>query len=162
MAKESQPDRMDVWRDFLATYAKVIGAVEQEMQAEDGLPLNWFDVLIQLYEAPDGRLRMQDLAESVMLTRSGLTRRIDRLAAAGLVRREPSPDDRRGMYTALTKEGRRILRRVVPSHVRHVEHHFRRHLSEEDAGALRAGFAKVLDAADGGAAESREDADESA
>ena len=151
MADESDPGRMDVWRDFLASYNRVISALERETQEQDGLPLNWFDVLINLSEAPGGRLRMQDLAESVILTRSGLTRRIDRLVEAGLVRRDPSPDDRRGAYTSLTEKGRRTLKRVIPSHVRSVERLFRRHLSEQEVPVLRSAFAKIL-AADAGEA----------
>ena len=137
-----------MWRDLLSTHKKVIGALEREMETERGIPLSWFDVLINLSKSPGGRLRMQELAESLMLTRSGLTRRIDRMAGEGLVRREPAPDDRRGMYTALTKKGRRRLANIIPGHVKSVERLFRSHLSDDDAVTLRSAFRKILEAVD--------------
>ena len=137
-----------MWRDFLSTHKKVIGALEREMETERGFSLSWFDVLINLSESTGRRLRMQDLAESLMLTRSGLTRRIDRMAEEGLVRREPAPDDRRGMYTALTKKGRRRLASIIPGHVKSVDRLFRSQLSDDDAVALRSAFRRIFEAAD--------------
>ena len=78
------------------------------------MPLGWYDVLLQLAEAPDHRLRMAELAERVLLSRSGLTRLVDRLAAEGLVTREPFPGDARGLYTVLTDAGLARLRAAAP------------------------------------------------
>ena len=138
---------MQVWRDFLAAHAGVIEALGREMESEQALPLNWFDVLVHLSEAPGMRLRMQDLAASVLLSRSGLTRRIDRMVESGLVRREPSPEDRRSTYAVLTEEGLGKLLQLVPGHRRNVERYFRRHLSQRDARVLQTVFAKILDTA---------------
>ena len=89
MSQSPSWDRMAVWREFIATYSRIMSALDEDMRKQSDLPLSWFDVLVQLSEAPGMRLRMQELASSVMLTRSGLTRRVDRMVAAGLVRREP-------------------------------------------------------------------------
>ena len=148
MSQSSNADRMQVWRDFLATYSRVMAALEEDLQSQSNLPLNWFDVLVQLSEAPDTRLRMQDLASFVMMTRSGLTRRIDRMVEAGLVRREPVPGDRRSAYTALTEEGFQKLLSVVPGHRDRVEQYFRSHLSEQDAEVMRHAFGRMLSAVD--------------
>ena len=81
------------------------------------MPLAWYDVLLTLAQAPERRLRMAQLADRVLLSRSGLTRLVDRLEREGLVRREPSPDDARGTYTVLTAAGLRRLRGAVPLHL---------------------------------------------
>ena len=93
-----EPDeaQLRVWRSFLETHSTLIRALEKEMQADQGLPLTWYDVLVHLSEASGGRLRHQALAKSLLLSRSGITRLVDRMATAGLVRREPCPDDRAG------------------------------------------------------------------
>lgn len=110
---------------------------------EQGVPLAWYDVLIQLHGAPDGRLRMQELADRVVLSRSGLTRLIDRMEDEGLVSREPVEDDRRGSYAALTTEGSATYDRLAPGHHRSIDEHFTRHLDEADLIALDRAVRKV-------------------
>ena len=100
--------------------------------ADVGMPLAWFDVLLQLREAPKRRLRMAELADRVLLSRSGLTRLIDRLQAEGLVRREPSQDDARGTYTVITQEGADRLRSASVPHLASVDREWMRHFSDED------------------------------
>lgn len=121
-----RPDdwRVEVWRSFLRTHALVVRALEHDLADDAGMPLGWYDVLLQLAEAPERRLRMADLAERVLLSRSGLTRLVDRLETEGLVRREPSPDDARGTYTVLTAHGIERLRQAVPGHLAAVQRHF--------------------------------------
>src|ERR1700761_6122695 len=116
--------RLDVWRSFLRAHAVVVAALERELSSQAGLPLAWYDVLLQLAEAPERRLRMAELADRVLLSRSGLTRLVDRLAADGLVRRERSPDDARGTYTVLTVAGVERFRRAVPGHLAAVQELF--------------------------------------
>src|SRR5438105_5022694 len=96
------PGHLASWLALLQAHSVVVEAVEREMQRDVGLPLAWFDVLIQLANAPDGRLRMQDLARSVLLSKSGLTRLVDRLVDAGLVGRAACEGDRRVTYAVLT------------------------------------------------------------
>lgn len=112
-----------MWRSFLRAHATVTRRLEQEL-ADAGMPLGWYDVLLQLAEAPRHRLRMAELADRVLLSRSGLTRLVDRLQAEGYVRRERSPDDARGTFTVLTREGRDALRAVVPAHLAGVRQHW--------------------------------------
>lgn len=146
MSQSPSWDRMAVWREFIATYSRIMSALDEDMRKQSDLPLSWFDVLVQLSEAPGMRLRMQELASSVMLTRSGLTRRVDRMVAAGLVRREPLPGDRRSVSAVLTEEGFQRLLSVVPGYREKVERYFRGHLSDEDVEAMRRVFRRVLSA----------------
>jgi len=112
-----------VWRDFLRAHAAVTRALEDELADEKVLPLTWYDVLVQLVEAPGRRLRMTELADRVLLSRSGLTRLVDRLVKAGLVERQPCPDDARGTYTVLTAAGFARLRDAAPVHLRGIREH---------------------------------------
>src|SRR5689334_4863692 len=107
-----RPDdwRLAAWRSFLRTHSQLARRLEQQLQAHGKIALGSYDVLVQLAEAPGNRLRMSELAEAVLLSRSGLTRLVDRLQRDGLVQREPDPDDARGLYTVLTEQGRDALR----------------------------------------------------
>jgi DNA-binding MarR family transcriptional regulator len=113
-------DQLGSWRAFLRAHAEVTRRLEADLMAEHQLPLAWYDVLVQLVEAPDRRLRMTDLAGEVLISRSGLTRLVDRLVAEGLVRREPAPDDARGTFAVITDEGYDRLRTATPTHLRGV------------------------------------------
>lgn len=127
--------RIGVWRSFLRAHATVARALERDL-ADTGVPLGWYDVLLQLAEAPERRLRMADLADRVLLSRSGLTRLVDRLQAEGYVRREPSRDDARGTYTVLTRAGFEALRRVVPVHLGGVRQNWLAHFSDDELRVL--------------------------
>ncbi len=78
----TNPD-VQMWRSFLETHSTVVKYLDRRMQEQHGLPLAWWDVLLQLADGPEGRLRMAELAESVLLTRSGITRLVDRMIGAG-------------------------------------------------------------------------------
>jgi DNA-binding MarR family transcriptional regulator len=125
-----------VWRSFLRAHATVMRELEREMASATGLPLAWYDVLLQLAEAPGRRLRMAELADRVLLSRSGLTRLIDRLQAEGLVRREPSPQDARGTYTVLTAAGFDRLRKAAPVHLAGIRDHWLAHFSDDELRVL--------------------------
>ena len=138
-------DPLLVWEAFLRTQAAIVRTLEREMMETDGLPLPWYDVLIQLYATPEKRLRMQVLAESVVLSRSGVTRLVDRLEREGLVRREASPEDRRGAYAVLTEEGTRAYLKARPNHYQGIREHFTRHLDTDDLQAMQTALAKLRD-----------------
>jgi DNA-binding MarR family transcriptional regulator len=92
---------------------------------------------------------MSELADAVLLSRSGVTRLVDRMERAGLVRREECPEDRRALYAALTPKGKRALDRAYPVHVRGIADHFGRHLSDEEAKTLAAALNRMLSSPDG-------------
>ena len=134
--------RLEAWRAFLHGHLLLTSTLGREMEAETGLPLTWYDVLLNLNEA-GGRLRMQELARAVLLSKSGLTRLVDRMVTAGYVGRQPDAGDRRGMLAVLTDEGKAALRRAAPVHLRGIDEHFGRHLSEEEAEVVLAVFDRV-------------------
>lgn len=125
-----------VWEAMLRTVTGLVRSFEEDMKAE-GFSLPWYDVLIQLVQAADHRLRMQDLAEAVVLSRSGLTRLVDRMEGAGLVRREPAPGDRRGAFAVLTEEGRATYDRLAPGHHDKIEERFSSRLTRAELEDLR-------------------------
>jgi DNA-binding MarR family transcriptional regulator len=124
------------WRSFLRAHAAVTRKLEADLIAECNLPLAWYDVLVQLVEAPGHRLRMTDLAGAVLISRSGLTRLVDRLVADGLVRREPAVDDARGTFAVMTDAGYERLRRATPTHLRGVGGYVIDRVSPEQLAAL--------------------------
>src|SRR5918998_5973050 len=102
--------REAAWRSLITAHAVVVEKVERAL-LEAGLPpLGWYDVLLELSAAPGCRLRMHELAGAVVLSRSGLTRLVDRLEKAGLLRRESDPSDRRGGVAVVAGPGRGVLR----------------------------------------------------
>src|SRR5579862_805849 len=105
------------WRVFLETALAVIDILDSEMQAQRGITLAWYDVLIHLEDAPDG-LGMTEIANRILFSKSGLTRVIDRMEAAGLVRRERPPEDRRVVRVVLTQQGRDTLAQARAVHRR--------------------------------------------
>ena len=111
--------------------------------AEHDLPLPSYDVLVQLSEAPGRRLRMTELADRVLLSRSGLTRLVDRLARDGLVERQACPDDARGTLAVLTDAGLERLRTAWPTHLRGVAAHLGR-LSPAEVEQLTLLMAKLV------------------
>jgi DNA-binding MarR family transcriptional regulator len=133
-----------VWRMFLRAHASLTRRLERDLLAEQDLPLASYDVLVQLVEAPDGRLRMTDLADRVLLSRSGLTRLVDRLAAEGLVIRESCTSDARGTFTVITEAGRSRLRAAAPTHLRGIQEYMASRLSPTELDAFGALLAKLL------------------
>jgi DNA-binding MarR family transcriptional regulator len=112
------------WRAFLNAHSVVIQRIEQDLKARGLPPLSWYDVLWPLQRAEDGRLRINQLADEVVLSRTGLVRLVDRLEAAGLLRREPVPEDGRGSYAVITSDGSATLRRMWPVYRKHIEQDF--------------------------------------
>jgi DNA-binding MarR family transcriptional regulator len=147
MPARPDPAQLAAWRRLLEAHATVTELLEHELVAERGLPLSRYDVLLNLAEAPEGRLRMQELSASVLLSKSGLSRLVDRMVEAGLVRRERCQDDRRGWFAVLTDQGRSALRRAAPVHLRGIHEHFARHLEPEEVQVLATALARVVAAA---------------
>jgi DNA-binding MarR family transcriptional regulator len=155
MARTRSPELSDqqfeAWKAFIRAQSELVQTLNQELEADQGIPLTFFDVLAQLSLA-GGRLRMSELADAVVISRSGVTRLVDRMVRAGLVRREACPEDRRSMYATITPEGKRALARARPSHLRGVAEHFGRHLSDDEAKTLAAALGRMAPSPDGGEA----------
>lgn len=137
---------MRAWRALLRAQALLTNRLDAELAADAGLALADYEVLVFLSEAPGHRLRMSELAGAVLVTRSGLTRRVDRLAAEGLVARERCPEDRRGAFAVLTPAGERCLAEVAPVHLRGVREHFVDRLTRKQLTALADALSAVADA----------------
>src|SRR5260370_40425809 len=144
VAEKPDERRLAAWRNLLASDAACVGRRGEELQEEKGLPLPWYEVLLFLAQAPDGRLRMGELAGSLLLPPSGVTRLVDRMEADGLVQRQQCPSDRRGWHAVITSAGRSQLRSAAPVHLRGVERHFGRHLTDEEADLLADVLGRVL------------------
>jgi DNA-binding MarR family transcriptional regulator len=131
------------WGGFLVTHRQVIAQLDAELEREHGLPLVSYEVLLYLADAPDHSLRMGELADRLLLSRSGLTRLVDRLAAQGLVERHSCDSDRRGTYARLTDAGLERFREARPTHLRGVREHFLDHISERDLDRLGAVWKRI-------------------
>jgi len=134
------------WRALLTAHAAAIGRIERDLSDEGLMPLSWYDVLLALYEAPEKRLRMHELARALLVTRGGLTRMVARIEAAGLLRRVPDPADGRGLFAALTDKGLESLRRTWPAYARGIAEHFGRHIKEEEVRTLTDALSRVAEA----------------
>jgi len=144
-----EDEALDTWRAFLNAHAHVTRRIGRDL-AEAGLPdLGWYDLLWTLYRAPERRLRVNELAREVVLSPTAMSRFVDRAVAAGVVAREPDPDDRRAQQVVLTAEGRALLRRMWPVYRRGIAEHFAEHL-DGDPGKLSATLRRMADSARGG------------
>ncbi len=128
------------WGGVLQVHAGLVPVLDRELQSAAGLPLAWYDVLLELNEAPDRRLRMSELGGKVVLSRTRVSRLVDEMAASGLVHREAHPTDRRSAYAVITEAGRRSLRRAAPVYLSGIREHFGRHATDEELAVV----AKVL------------------
>lgn len=144
-AQSLSPDdwRLAVWRSFLRTHNHLLRQLEHQLQEHGKIAIAGYDVLVQLAEATDNRLRMSELAEAVLLSRSGLTRLVDRLQKDGLVLRQPDPEDARGMFTVLTGKGRDTLRDASKVHLAGVSELVLGRLSEPELRQLEVLMVKL-------------------
>jgi DNA-binding MarR family transcriptional regulator len=117
-------DELRAWRAFLQAHAWITRRLESELAACAGLSLAHYDVLVQLAHADGGRLRMHELADRVLLSRSGVSRVVDRLQAEGYVSRSSCPSDARGAFAVITAAGLERLRGATPAHLDGVRRHF--------------------------------------
>jgi DNA-binding MarR family transcriptional regulator len=116
------------WRKFLTAHVILIERIERDLAQSELPPLSWYDVLFALSEAPEHKLRLHELAQAVLLSRSNLTRLVDRLEVAGLILREPCPDDRRGAFAVIAEDGFRMLDRMWVVYGQGIEQYFAYHL----------------------------------
>jgi DNA-binding MarR family transcriptional regulator len=137
-------DEVMAWAALLRAHAAVVTRLEKELQAARGLSLAWYDVLLSLYRAPAPGLRMQDLSEAVVLSRTRVSRVVDEMAGAGLVQRRPNPSDGRSTIVVLTPEGRAAFRAAAPVYLRGIARHFTDVLTDEELACVRTALEKVV------------------
>lgn len=150
MAERQRRTRRDdgvaTWAALLRAHAAVVRRLEDHLAQTKGLPLSWYDVLLELEHAPGRRLRMQELGNRAVLSRSRVSRIVDELEAAGLAERAPDPDDRRGAFAVLTPAGRSRLRRAAPAYLRGIDEHFTSRLSDRELSTIRAACERLIEA----------------
>jgi DNA-binding MarR family transcriptional regulator len=140
------PETLEALRLLLTVNRRVVDHLAREMAEENQLPLAWYEVLLYLREADEGRLRMHELADSLLLSRSAATRFVDRMEDAGLVDRVVCASDRRGTFVEMTETGRAVFAAAAPIHLRGIAAHFARYVSSEEADVLVAAFGRICDA----------------
>jgi DNA-binding MarR family transcriptional regulator len=136
------------WAALLRAHAAVVPKLAQALQGA-GLPIAWYDVLLVLNSAPGRRLTMSELGARAVVSRERVSRVVTELEGAGLVVREPNPDDRRSSYAAITTQGRTRLRAAAPTYLDAIEEHFLQHLSAREVTTIATGLQKVVDAEEG-------------
>jgi DNA-binding MarR family transcriptional regulator len=138
-------DRVSAWAALLRTHAAVVPKLARALNTA-GLPISWYDVLLGLNSAPGRRLKMRELGDHAVLSREQVSRVTTELEAAGLVQRQPNPDDKRSSYAVITDEGRRRLRKAAPTYLTAIERHFARHLSDDEVHTLIGALGRVVEA----------------
>lgn len=130
-------DIVSAWAAMLQLHAEVVPRIDAELQRLAGLPLAWYDVLLELNAASDRQLRMIDLGEAVVLSRTRVSRVVDELVAAGYVERVPNPKDARSAFARLTPGGTKAFRKAAPLYLDLIGRYFGSRLDRTDAKRLR-------------------------
>ena len=136
-------EELAAWRGFLETHARLVRELDEELRRAHNLPLSSYDVLTTLESAADRRMRMRELADAILLSRSGLTRLVDRLVREGFVVREECEDDARGAFAVLTDAGLAALRGARPTHHTGVRRRFLSRLGPGEAARLGEAWARI-------------------
>jgi DNA-binding MarR family transcriptional regulator len=132
------------WGALLQVHAAVVPVLDQKLTAEAGMPLRFYDVLLELASAPGRKLRMSDLADRVVLSRTRVSRLVDEMASEGLLVREQNPADGRSAYAALTELGLRRYRQAAPKYLAGIEEHFAQQLGDRELEELASALQRVL------------------
>jgi DNA-binding MarR family transcriptional regulator len=140
-------DLAATWGALLKVHAALVPRLDAELQESHALPLTWYDVLLELNAAPERRLTMGQLGSVAAVSRTRVSRVVDELVRAGMVARDPNPDDGRSAFAALTPAGRATLRKAAPTYVAAVRREFADHLTAQESKVLAGALAKVLAAA---------------
>jgi DNA-binding MarR family transcriptional regulator len=141
---QSEEECVAAWRTLLLAQNAVLRAIEAELAQAGLIPLNWYDVLLELSAAEGRRLRMQDLAARTVLSRTRISRLVDDLVRAGLVTREPDPGDGRASFAVLTPAGQAARRKAAPVYLAGIRRHFTDHLDPGEREQLIRSLGKVV------------------
>ncbi|MBT2449646.1 MarR family transcriptional regulator [Streptomyces sp. ISL-43] len=128
---------------MLLAHNTAVRAIESDVQRDGRIPLTWYDVLLELKAAGEYGLRMQEVANRVVLSRTRVSRLVDEMVRAGLVDKLPDPHDKRASWAVITPEGADALRATAPVYMRSIRKHFSAHLTEEDAVVIARALFKV-------------------
>jgi DNA-binding MarR family transcriptional regulator len=142
-AEPLNEEELAAWRGMLRAHAELTKELDAELAREHDLPLSSYEVLLYLADAPDGRMRMAELADSVLLSRSGLTRLVDRLEREGLLKRERCESDARGYFAEITTKGRRLFDAARRTHLDGVRARFLSRFSRDELLAMGALWQKL-------------------
>lgn len=137
-------DRVNAWRSLLLSQARVLAAIENDLARDKQIPLSWYDVLLELNAAPGRRLRMAELADRVVLSRTRVSRLVNELQTEGLLTREPCPNDGRVTYATISPAGRNALRRAAPRYLDNIERHFTSLLSDDERHVIATALDRVV------------------
>ena len=129
-------EELAAWRGMLRAHAELVRELDAELAREHDMPLSSYEVLLFLNDSAEGRMRMSELADSVLLSRSGLTRLVDRLERTGLLRRERCESDARGLFAEITAEGRRAFAMARKTHLDGVRRLFLSRFSRDELRTL--------------------------
>src|SRR3954454_10864623 len=138
------PLELGAWRGLLRVHTALVKALDAELSEAHDLPLSSYEVLITLESAPNRKRRMAELADSVLLSRSGMTRLVDRLEREGLLVRDTCTDDGRGCYAVLTEKGAELIARARPTHLDGVRERFLAYFSEDELRLFADAWERVL------------------
>jgi DNA-binding MarR family transcriptional regulator len=136
------PERLRAWRLYFESALALVDVLDAELERDVGIPLRWYDCLVHLEETPDG-LRMNELAERILYSKSGFTRVVDRMEETGLVRRMRPDNDRRSIFVVLTEQGRAMIAKARRHHRHAIAQHFTSHLTDADVKALTRALDKL-------------------
>ena len=128
---------------MLEAHTRLLEQMESDLRRDCGLPLVWYDIMIKIWVAPGRRIRMAELAEQALLSRSWLTRRVVQLEQAGLVTRTGAGDDGRGVLVEMTPTGLETFKKMDESHAKSIAKHFSAHLSQDEAQVMTAAFTRI-------------------
>jgi DNA-binding MarR family transcriptional regulator len=135
-------ERLRAWRLYFESALALVDVLDADFERDAGIPIRWYDVLVHLEETPDG-LRMNELAERILYSKSGFTRVVDRMEEAGLVRRVLPENDRRSIFVVATDKGLETMERARRQHREWIEQHFSSLLSDTDIKALTRALEKL-------------------
>ncbi|MDX2242822.1 MAG: MarR family transcriptional regulator [Leptolyngbyaceae cyanobacterium bins.302] len=144
MTEQLDESRSRMWRLFRTTYVTVVDQIEKDLEQAGLPPLLWYSVLWTLERAPDQEMRLHELADEVFLSRSNITRLIDRMEEAGLLCRKRCPQDRRGAYAAITQDGLIMRKQMWAVYAQGIAAYFTDHLRDEEVKVLEAVFDRAL------------------
>ncbi|HST66542.1 MAG TPA: MarR family transcriptional regulator [Mycobacteriales bacterium] len=131
------------WRAMLQAHASALRAIDAELARAATIPLTWYDVLLELRGADEGRLQMQELGRRVVLSRTRVSRLVDEMTAHGLVAKVRDEDDRRVVWAVITPDGVAALRRTAPLYLDGIERHFSAHLTDTEKSVVARALTKV-------------------